>query len=446
MLNIHAKPVEVEGYNPPKNQTIYDLPPALRQKHWPVKILAGELAERHAKLTASVMPAKYRSLDAAREAKRLEGVSCPPNTNRGGKVDRRLPSYQAKEKLQIYSLGKAGKYQMVRIPLKDTGKSIRHSFIDWVNFTFKTASLPLSLSTGHQALSNFDYVQALSAQLFDIFGLGVTGQRPNGLNFYAESYDIGDRGEGVICIGGQRDSVLVTMKGQGLMASVPGWEARLMAFLKMIPGAQLTRVDLASDNFNSKVSLENYLDMYRADLFTSAGRPPNVECLGNWERPNGKGRTLYIGSRTSGKLLRIYEKGLQLANGFHEKYPNWVRVELELKNIDRVIPLDVLLAPGQYLAGAYPALANLYKIQNRIQTQKKTIKSTVERAIETTAHQFGKYIWTFKELFGIEETIKRLTDKKQELPKKLIFDTFEQYQPSDFIHNLQVFTTKEIII
>ena len=34
-----------------------------------------------------------------------------------------------------------------------------------------------------------------------------------------------------------------------------------------------------------------------------------VSDAGNWKRPNGKGRTLYIGCRESGKSCRIYEKG-----------------------------------------------------------------------------------------------------------------------------------------
>ncbi len=334
----------------------------------------------------------------------------------------------------------------MRIPKKDKGFNISHAFVDWVNFTFKSAALPLSLNTGHQAVTDYEYAQALSAHLVHIFGLGVTRQRENGMNFYKHSFDIGDRGEGIVCIGGQRDSVLVTIKGQGLLGSKVGWELRLKQFLESIPGATLTRVDLASDNFNSALSLDDYLDFYHQGLYSSNGRPPEVECLGNWVKPNGKGRTLYVGSRTSGKLLRVYEKGLQLANGFHELFKNWVRVELELKNTDRVIPLDVLTAPGQYLAGSYPALNFIHKKQDFIKTCKNIVKSTMERAIETTRHQFGKYIWVFSEIYGIEETINKLTIDKQEMPKRLIFDTYEQYLPTDFIHNEKIYVSNALIV
>ncbi|WP_446810564.1 replication initiation factor domain-containing protein [Methylomonas sp. 2BW1-5-20] len=238
---------------------------------------------------------------------------------------------------------------------------------------------------------------------------------------------------GTVSIGGQRDSVLVTVKGQGLMAAKPGWEMRLYQFLRTIPGAKLTRVDYAADNFASETGMDDYLQLYHAGLFSLRGFP-KVRQEGNWIRPDGKGRTLYLGSKESGKLLRIYEKGLQLANGFHELYPDWIRIELELGAKDRVIPLDSLLRPGQYLAGAYPALAKFHHVQKRVETFKNTAKSTVQRSIETTRHQFGKHIWMHSALFGADETIKMLTKGKEQLPKNINFDTHEQLAIDEFIH------------
>lgn len=435
MIDIfNTSPLFVDGQQwYPLDRSLLDY--SLGRKIKPPFKLTAAVAAAHALMNASISPVIYRSAASAREAKRLPG-GCPPITNRGGKGDNapKTASFEAKENLKIVSIGKRGGFTLVRIPVKDKGFHKAHSFIDWVNFTFKTCQMPLVMKTGTQALTDDDYIHCLSQWIYEIFGIGITDKRLSGMNFYEHAYNIGNNGEGLVCIGGQQDSVMVTMKGQGLMASSPGWEVRLKAFLDRIPGVKLTRVDLASDNYNSKTTLDDYLGMYRADMFTNAGRPPNVECLGNWERPNGKGRTLYIGSRTAGKLLRIYEKGLQLANGFHERFPNWVRVELELKNTDRIIPLDVLLFPGQYLAGAYPALNGLHKMQNRIETQKKTVQSTFERALKTVNHQFGKYIYVFNEILGPEKTLEILTKKKHEIPKRLNFDTFEQYNESDFKH------------
>ncbi|MFA5016284.1 MAG: replication initiation factor domain-containing protein [Methylobacter sp.] len=373
-----------------------------------------------------------------------EGLrKAPPYTNRGGKSRdiSHTASFQSLEKLDFISLGQSGKFKVVATPKPNLSADITHSFIDWVNFTFKTSSLPLKFKNGHSATTDLDYVHSLSALLFKVFGFGVIGQRASGMNFYEKSFDLGTNGWGLVCIGGQNGSCSVTVKGQGLMSSKPGWEQRLHDLLVSIPHSVLTRVDLASDNFNSKLSVDDYLEMYKANMFTSRGRSPNVEQAGNWVKPNGKGRTLYVGSRKSGKLLRIYEKGLQLANGFHEKYPNWLRVELELKNQDRDIPYDVLLRPGQFLAGAYPALVDIHKIQDVIKTAKKTAVSTFEKSIEITKHQFGKHIWTHVQILGAEKAIALLTAGKEEIPSSLNFDTFEQYNENDYFHRDNTITT-----
>lgn len=368
----------------------------------------------------------------------------PPITNRGGTEagmdftgsyvhDYELPSFEALERLQVFALGMSGKFASVLIPKKDSSVG-SVSFVDWVTFTFKTSSLPLYVGD-HGCITDFDYVKAFSVKLFEIFGMGVTAQRPSGMNFYEKSFEIG-KNHGFVCIGGQRDSVSVTLNGQGLIASKAGWERRLFNFLRAVSTAKITRIDLASDSFESKISLDEYFQMFKAGLFNNKARQPNIEQAGNWVSPNGKGRTMYVGGRSSGKLLRIYEKGLQLANGFHEKFPNWVRVELELKAQDRIIPFDALLKPGQYLAGGYPALKWIHEKQDVVKTFKNTVQSSFERSIEITRTQFGKYINVFVEILGKDEAIERLTKGKTDLPKKLDFGTYAQMMPCDFIHSV----------
>lgn len=87
-------------------------------------------------------------------------------------------------------------------------------------------------------------------------------------------------------------------------------------------------------------------------LFKSAagGRNPRFERR-NYDNPH-EGRTFYVGTRDSGKLCRVYEKGRQLG----DRNSKWVRIEVELHSTNREIPLEILLGCGDYLAGAYPAL------------------------------------------------------------------------------------------
>lgn len=401
-------------------------------------------------------PAELNKCGAARVYDSACGIlhasGLPPITNRGGNEVQGVDgsetqfSIEAREFLKLVPIGK-GKTEKVWVPLPDRSRNRSYAFVDWINFTFKTANYPLKLHTGHAAISDEDYVTALSIELYKIFGYGVDCERETGLNFYKRTWNL-PYGWGHVCIGGQRDSVLVSIKGQGLAAAASGWERRLYDYLKTIPHAKITRVDLAHDNHYSSTTVDDYLTMYRTGLFRSKRRAPEVECLGNWEKPNGKGRTLYVGSRSSGKLLRIYEKGLQLANGFHNMFPDWLRVELELKNIDREIPFEVLLRPGQYLAGAYPALANMHLVQEFVKTQKNVIKSTFERSIETTRHQFGAHIWLQIQILGAEEFIKRVTKEREHIPKSLQFDTFVQLKMDgyQYLHdrNINIQTIEDL--
>ncbi len=64
------------------------------------------------------------------------------------------------------------------------------------------------------------------------------------------------------------------------------------------------------------------------------------------------GTTLEIGRRVNGKLVRAYEKGRQLGNVDSE----WVRVEIQFGNKDRVIPHEIVLKTDHYFVGAHKAL------------------------------------------------------------------------------------------
>jgi len=51
---------------------------------------------------------------------------------------------------------------------------------------------------------------------------------------------------------------------------------------------------------------------------------------GDWEDFPEKGRTLYLGSKTSTTRLRLYEKGKQ-PEYVHLERPNWTRIELQVR-------------------------------------------------------------------------------------------------------------------
>lgn len=216
---------------------------------------------------------------------------------------------------------------------------------------------------------------AILRSIEDIFlnGLDLEIGEPTGrrLNGYADSaplrwagHDLATNGKalcGFVAWGGNRnklgnDTLCVHLTGQGcehvnlLDATNGGTWSAIVAGLEMV-AAKITRLDIAYDDLEGEHGgVGAAVGWYKEGLFSAGGRQPSVNQCGDWI--NGAGRTLYVGKRENGKLVRVYEKGHQLGDADSA----WVRYELELHSRDRVIPFDALLMPTCYLAGSSPAM------------------------------------------------------------------------------------------
>lgn len=99
----------------------------------------------------------------------------------------------------------------------------------------------------------------------------------------------------------------------------------------LFPSHRLQRADVAEDYSEEGVweTMTEY-GLYLADQFSL-----KVDQRGDWARNDiqGKGRTLYVGSRQSLGFLRVYEKGKERAvrSGGECVDPNHVRAEAEIK-------------------------------------------------------------------------------------------------------------------
>lgn len=373
------------------------------------------------KLENSIFPAKYRNSKALQQSKkgvgtttsdaaspRAVGCATPPFNNMG------VTEFDdGTEKIVLMAKGYKNQAEIVRIPKKDSSVDQRVGFVDQVSFTLYISQI---VTRGfkppyHHLKSPWqpcDAVPIISTILLDIFGFGVTLQRPMGINFYKQSYMIGE-GEGVLAIGGQNDTCNIQIYGQGTARAMQGWEQRLHDYLSVV-GGKLSRCDVAADLFLGQYSpIQAEID-YLNGKMTIKGAPPLAQRYGDWYT-HTTGLTFYVGKRESGKLLRVYEKGLQLLGKIAGKnmdaenrlndLKQWVRVECEWHNQGRVLPLDMLINPGQYLAGSYPALSFLNDIQNKIETIKKQAQMTVERAVQVVKNQFGPTIWALINLRGV---------------------------------------------
>ena len=317
----------------------------------------------------------------------------------------------------------------VQLVMTDSGKiksvmvrrpsSAQNCVIDWINFSvledtwFKTAR--------EQLVTDDQIIVEASRQLEKIFGFGITANRGKGMNFYRDSWVLGDD-MGFVCFGGQRSTMLVTLTGQGCLNAVAGWEKRLYDFLtKTAIRPTISRIDLAHDDLDG-----SYLSVDWAEKqwweggysFKQGGRPPEIQEIGNWKRPSGKGRTLAIGQRSSSKYCRFYEKGKKEG----DKLSLWCRCEIEFKNTNTIINPDVLLSPNIFFSGAYPCLAKFATVETpaRMEVKARAQHITVDDSIAVTKRQYGKYIRVFRALFGDKETLDLITNEDENaFPKRL---------------------------
>lgn len=305
------------------------------------------------------------------------------------------------------------KMVMVRVP-----SNTQACVVDWVNFTvledtfFKTARETL--------ISDDQIIEEASRQFEKVFGFGITDKRDRGMNFYRESWILGD-GMGFVCFGNNKATMLVTLSGQGCQHAVTGWEKRLFDFLtKIAMRPKISRIDLAHDDIEGAyLSVDWALNQFHAGGFNQklGGRPPDVRRLGNWDRPSGKGRTLTLGLRASSKFCRFYEKGKKEG----DRASLWCRCEVEFKNTNTIISFDVLLRPTDFLAAAYPCFSHFVRVETpqRMEVKQKTAQITIAAGIEVTKHQFGRYIRVFRELYGDKAALDLICNSDEDyFPKR----------------------------
>ncbi|SPA23019.1 Phage replication protein [Cupriavidus taiwanensis] len=264
------------------------------------------------------------------------------------------------------------------------------------------------------------FVRAASAQLEEIFGFGLTRNLGQRRDFYGETWELGDNW-GHVGFGGERQNstILIALSGQGTLAAKGGWEARLYQFLTTkAKRPVITRADLAHDCFEGEVTVEQLDQMHTDGFFTNAYTIPDCQHAGNWKFPNGKGRTLYVGTRKAGKMFRGYEKGMEQGDSTSP----WVRLETELSNKSMVIPFDVLLDPSAYFMGSYPkafAHLSLTVAPERLEIKRRSAEISLDASIKMVNTQVGKYIGVIVDYFGMEEAVAMLRNKLGQWPERL---------------------------
>lgn len=219
-------------------------------------------------------------------------------------------------------------------------------------------------------------------------------------------------GIGLVAYGGNSDTLHIEITGSGC-AQVRDWRD-VIATIEDYEG-KVTRCDVAADDMQGeRVNIEWAKQAYRDGLFDpDRGARPNAQLID--DMGSGKGCTLYVGARESGKLCRVYEKGRQQG----DKASPWVRVEVEYRAVHRELPVQMLRDPAAYLAGAYAAFADFNEEQCRPVTVAYDNVAKLEKAVEHAKKQAGRLLHALVTLNGGSITDAFARIYRPELPKRL---------------------------
>lgn len=371
--------------------------------------------------------------------------------------------YQAKlqaiSKTQDQVLMVGGKSQIVPLRVPTQGEYV---IIDALNMVFsvdtfttyemrKLKVTPKDLFTreldDEQRTTLTDMVvNCIAHNMGKIFGktFATLTQKSVGIHYYKQAYFVSSEEKEILLnigIGGQNETVFISLTGNGCKLAELGWEQRLYDFLNTAVGAKISRIDLAHDDLKGAYSSFDWANQKESDdafVLSKTRNRPGCTIAGEFKHgdPYNKGLTLYVGNRKNGKLIRCYEKGKQLGD------PNskWFRSELEIHSKKRVIPFDVLLDPTGFFCGAYPYCLELITLAKkhwgdtmpqtlqRMPAVKQETKVSLFRVIQIFKNQFGKHLKSLGEIFtkpddkpNYEKIFKMLVTSKEEnyYPKRL---------------------------
>jgi len=275
------------------------------------------------------------------------------------------------------------------VTLGETPAKASGAKIDWLTFTWKPDPDLHLLATVMQLLRDHG-LKVHAEECAGHFGFH------KGARLYVLLDDGARHQVALLDWGGDRfrGRARLDISGSGC-SKIHSWQG-MQDFLYSAWECTITRVDLAVDCLDGEFTVEDARTWLNDGLFTAGtGAPPRHSTPGDWlsETPY-YGRTLEIGRRENGKMLRAYEKGLQLAPGSGDK---WTRFEVELRRKDRDIPLDVLTRCDEYFVGAYKCLQALLPVAGeRIKTHQKEGELTTEQMVSYCREAYGKLVNTLR--------------------------------------------------
>lgn len=276
---------------------------------------------------------------------------------------------------------------------------IQNCHVDYIAFSIKPDDT-----------EGFDYFESAVWWIKQIFGPVSVENTGRGWSGFATRLDI--PGVGLCAYGGNGGYIHFEITGDGC-GRVANWV--VLADLLDTCNARLTRIDIAHDDYNGDtLSIDWARAQYNSSGFKpSRGMSPSAHC--HSDEGSGKGSTYYVGSRESGKLARIYEKGKQLGDPLSV----WVRFEVEWRATHRDLSTDMLRDPTAFFVGAYPCCSFAGSRVETIRTRAFSAAASLEKAVDHACKQAGGVIAALKDLgHSAEEILARIA--KPEVSKRLL--------------------------
>lgn len=340
--------------------------------------------------------------------------------------------------------------------------------IDWLRFTVRTRYVPpvrtqvpiLTTSIWDEGYRQNQFIKLLqelpdcerdtcaqAAELADrvasVLGEGFVrgSQLEKGRDFYKHRWPIlrNDTECGWVGFGAASNSpsksaqdatIHVNLFGAACTFAHPTWRMSIAALCDEL-NADITRCDLALDFFEGlSGGVDRVADDYRAGLCNSGRRKLVSSVAGDWL--NGRSRSLYFGSKESGKETNVYEKGDQLFGVDAES--KWVRVELRYGNKLRELPIDMLRRPADFFSGASEwhqmvlaeagtvAEPEPVRVEGRLAPM--TVEAEVFRNLKWSFHTAAASIAAAFKFLSDEDFLRLVTEPK--LPGRL-----QRFNPSE---------------
>lgn len=281
--------------------------------------------------------------------------------------------------------------------------------VDWMTCTWLPDPDEHIPATIHDLLTQWMGTDVQGVDAPGMFGYS------SGVRYFVKLDDGKEHHVARVDFGGNHHGNRARLDLSGSAASrVKSWH-EVQGWIGTLFDAKLTRVDLAVDCLEGEYTVDDAAQWYKAGLFNAGGRMPRHSCPGDWlsDAPE-HGRTLEVGRRENGKMLRAYEKGRQLG----QPDSKWTRFEVEIRNIDRDIPLDVLTRCDEYFVGAYKCLQTILDAAaERIATHQAEGQISLEKLTESARISYGTLIHVLRASLTADEVLCSLS--RPGVPKRL---------------------------